>query len=45
MTKVYYIVDKSKLQQFPFQVGKTYHQEWLQDHFEKTLWYRSCLLR
>ena len=35
MTKVYYIVDKSKLQQFPFQVGKTYHQEWLQENFDK----------
>lgn len=35
MTKVYYIVDKSKLQQFPFQIGKTYNQKWLQEHFEK----------
>lgn len=34
MTKVYYIVEKSKLQEFPFQVGKTYNQEWLQEHFE-----------
>ena len=35
MTKVYYIVDKSKIQEFPFQVGQTYHQEWLQEHFEE----------
>lgn len=35
MTKVYYIVDKSKSQEFPFQVGKTYHQEWLQENFEE----------
>lgn len=35
MTKVYYIVDKSKLQEFPFQIGKTYNQEWLQENFEK----------
>ena len=35
MTKVYYIVDKSKSQEFPFQVGKTYHQEWLQENFEQ----------
>lgn len=34
MTKVYYIVDKSKTQELPFQVGKTYHQEWLQENFE-----------
>lgn len=34
MTKVYYIVEKSKLQEFPFQVGKTYNQEWLQKQFE-----------
>lgn len=34
MTKVYYIVDKSKTQEFPFQVGKTYNQEWLQENFE-----------
>ena len=35
MTKVYYIVDKSKLKEFPFQLGKTYHQEWLQENFEQ----------
>ena len=35
MTKVYYIVDKSKSKEFPFQVGKTYHQEWLQENFEQ----------
>lgn len=35
MTKVYYIVDKSKSQEFPFQIGKTYHQEWLQENFDK----------
>lgn len=35
MTKVYYIVDKSKIQEFPFQIGKTYNQEWLQENFEK----------
>ena len=35
MTKVYYIVDKSKVKEFPFQVGKTYHQEWLQENFEQ----------
>ena len=35
MTKVYYIVEKSKLEKFPFQVGKTYNQNWLQEHFEE----------
>lgn len=35
MTKVYYIVDKSKVKEFPFQVGKSYNQEWLQENFNK----------
>ena len=35
MTKVYYVLLENELESFPYKVGKTYNQEWLQKHFEE----------
>ena len=35
MSKVYYVLLENELESFPYQVGQTYNQEWLQEHFEE----------
>jgi len=35
MTKIYYVLLENELESFPYKVGQTYTQEWLQEHFEK----------
>jgi hypothetical protein len=42
MTKVYYVLLENELESFPYKVGKTYNQEWLQEHFEEL--FGSCLV-
>ena len=35
MSKVYYVLLENELKSFPYKVGKTYNQAWLQEHFEE----------
>lgn len=35
MTRIYYAISNNELEKFPFEVGQTYNQEWLQENFEK----------
>ena len=35
MTKVYYVLLENEVANFPYEVGKTYNQVWLQEHFEE----------
>ena len=34
MTRIYYAILNDELEKFPFKVGQTYTQEWLQKNFE-----------
>lgn len=34
MAKVYYVLLENELESFPYKIGQTYTQEWLQEHFE-----------
>lgn len=35
MSKIYYVLLENELENFPYKVGQTYNQEWLQKHFEE----------
>lgn len=35
MSKVYYVLLENEVKNFPYEVGKTYNQVWLQEHFEE----------
>ena len=35
MSKIYYVLLENELENFPYKVGQTYTQEWLQEHFEE----------
>ena len=35
MSKIYYVLLENELESFPYKIGQTYTQEWLQEHFEE----------